>query len=219
MKIQNTNNTEKKTFTNLIWYKLRGYFFNGLLILLPISLTIAIIKLGFTIFKSWLKPIYDLEPEYLQQIPYSEFFVTLFFIFLVGALFKIFVLEPLVQAIEAVLMKIPLLNPIYSGIKQLVHAFTAQDTLSFQTVILVEFPRKGMYSVGFITSEVPRQISPNEDKKFFTVFIPTTPNPTTGYFIFAPEDEITVTDLTRQEAMSLIISGGIVKPTRFSEKV
>ena len=145
--------------------------------------------------------------------------MTLLFIFIVGALFKIFLLEPLVHTLEAVLLKIPLLNPIYSGIKQLVHAFTAQDTLSFQTVILVEFPRKGMYSVGFITSEVPAQIAPNTDKKYFTVFIPTTPNPTTGYFIFAPEDEVTVTDLSRQEAMSLIISVGIIKPTRFSEKV
>jgi len=214
-----TKLTEKKTFTQKLWHIMRGYFLNGLLILLPISLTIAILNVGFKIFKSWLHPIYELEPEFLQRIPYSEFFVTLFFIFIVGALFKIFVLDALVHALESVLLKIPLLNPIYSGIKQLVHAFTAQDTLSFQTVILVEFPRKGMYSVGFITSEVPRQIAPNTAVKYYTVFIPTTPNPTTGYFIFVPEDEVTVTDLTRQEAMSLIISGGIVKPTRFNEKI
>src|SRR5205814_2238520 len=92
------------------------------------------------------------------------------------------------------------------------HGFSPQDTSSFKDVAMIEFPRKGVYSLGFISIEAPVALSPDPAKKHFCVFIPTTPNPTTGFFIYAPAEEIREIPLSRQDAMALIISGGIVQP-------
>lgn len=197
---------------------IKGIFLNGLLITLPITLTLALFIFLFKILKGWLAPIYKLEPLYLQQIPHSEILVVICFIFIIGAIFRFFFLKTFHAILESALLKIPLLNPVYSGIKQLVQAFTMPEKLTFKKVVLVEFPRNGIYSIGFLTSEVPAALAPQADKKFYKIFIPTTPNPTTGFLISVPEGEFKVIDLNRQEAMSLIISGGIVQPERFSKK-
>ena len=115
---------------------------------------------------------------------------------------------------EEILFKVPLVRPIYSGIKQLIHAFSIQDKITFKKVVLVEFPRTGIYSLGFLTSELPVSIAPTTETKFYNVFIPTTPNPTSGYFIILSEKDFKEVDLTRQEAMAMIISGGIIQPER-----
>lgn len=197
---------------------IKGIFLNGLLITLPITLTLALFIFLFKVLKGWLTPIYRLEPLYLQQIPHSEIIVVIVFIFLTGAIFRFFFLKSFYHMLESLLLKIPLLNPVYSGIKQLVQAFTMPDKLIFKKVVLVEFPRNGIYSIGFLTSEVPQALAPEEHKKFYKIFIPTTPNPTTGFLISVAEGDFKVVDLNRQEAMSLIISGGIVQPERFSKK-
>ncbi|OQA33209.1 MAG: hypothetical protein BWY54_00988 [Candidatus Dependentiae bacterium ADurb.Bin331] len=197
---------------------IKSIFFNGLLIILPITFTIAVFAFFFRLLKSWLAPLYRLEPLYLQAIPHSEFILVLILILLTGAIFRLFFLQRFLHMIERIASKIPLFSPVYSGIKQLVQAFTVPDKLTFQKVVFVEFPRSGLYSVGFLTSEVPSAISPQQDKRYFKVFIPTTPNPTTGFLVAVPENEIISIDLTRQEAMSLIISGGIIQPERFSKK-
>lgn len=197
---------------------IKSIFFNGLLIILPITLTVAVFTFFFRLLKSWLAPLYRLEPLYLQAIPHSEFILVLLLILITGAVFRFFFLQRFLHITERVALKIPLLNPVYSGIKQLVQAFTVPDKLTFQKVVFVEFPRTGLYSVGFLTSEVPSGISPHPSKRYFKVFIPTTPNPTTGFLVAVPENEIISVDLSRQEAMSLIISGGIIQPERFGKK-
>jgi uncharacterized membrane protein len=196
---------------------IKAIFFNGLLITLPITLTLAVFLFLFKMLKGWLAPIYRLEPIYLQKIPHSEILLVIIVIFIIGAIFRFFFLKTFYHVLESLLLKIPLFNPVYSGIKQLVQAFTLPDKLTFKKVVLVEFPRTGIYSIGFLTSEVPPALAPTTDKKFYKIFIPTTPNPTTGFLISVPENEFKVIDLTRQEAMSLIISGGIVQPERFSK--
>ena len=102
--------------------------------------------------------------------------------------------------------------------KKLVQAFSVQDKISFKQVVLVEFPRLGIYSLGLLTSELRQDLAPDKDKKFFNIFIPTTPNPTSGYFVILPQDQVTIIDITRQEAMAMIISGGIIQPERFSKE-
>lgn len=99
----------------------------------------------------------------------------------------------------------------------MVKAFTAQDQLTFQQVVIMEFPRMGIYSIGFLTGQSAIHLHPTEGKNYFNVFIPTTPNPTSGFLVIAAEGDFTVVDLTRQEAMSLIISGGIIRPERFEK--
>jgi uncharacterized membrane protein len=99
-----------------------------------------------------------------------------------------------------------------------VHALSAQDGFTFKHVVLVEFPRKGVYSLGFVMSKFPDHLSPQSTIPLYSIYIPTTPNPTTGFFILSPQHEFTIVDLTRQEAMTLIVSGGILQPERFATK-
>jgi uncharacterized membrane protein len=193
-------------------------FLNGLFTILPLTLTIAIFSFSLRLLKDWLAPIARHLPTCLLQIPHSEIILGILFILLVGTILKFFILRSLIHWFESLIFKLPLIRPVYSGIKQLVHAFSPQDTMSFKKVVLIEFPRKGVYSIGFVTSEVPQQLSPSTTQGFICVFVPTTPNPTTGFFMFVPTTDITVIDLTRQEAMALIISGGIIQPERFAEK-
>lgn len=197
-------------------YFIWSIFLKGFLTLLPITLTIALLNFSFKIVKNWLKPIYQLEPDFLKAIPFSEFLLTFSFILLVGLILNNFILNRIWHIVENLLAKIPLIRPIYSGIKQLVQAFNPHDNQSFKQVVLIEFPRAGTYSIGFMTSEAPVELSPHKNEVYYNVFIPTTPNPTAGFFLIVPKENVQITSLTRQEAMALIISGGIIQPGRFT---
>ncbi len=125
-------------------------------------------------------------------------------------------LRSLVHAIEAIVLKVPIIRTVYRGIQQLVKAFNPQDKITFKEVVLLEFPKEGVYSIGFITTELPRELAPDREHTYVSVFIPTTPMPTSGFFVIVPKDKVKPTGLTHQEAIALIISGGIIKPERFN---
>jgi uncharacterized membrane protein len=211
----------KRTFPSLCTHffaQLSSLFFSGLLVLLPIALTYWIFAFSFRLLKGWIEPLQRILPEFLLKIPLSDMVLTLLFILFLGFLLQFIILRSFYGFIEKLVTRIPLISTVYSGIRQLVHAFNPQDSLSFKKVVLVQFPRNGLWSIGFITSEVTESLSPDSTKPYFTVFVPTTPNPTTGFFMLLPETDFIVVDLTRQEAMSLIISGGIIQPERLVKK-
>jgi uncharacterized membrane protein len=210
----------KKTWFAVMLSSLWHVFLNGLFTILPITLTIALFRFSFRLLKGWLKPVENMiEQTFLIDIPHSDILIVILFIFLVGLILRNWVLNQVLLALESLVFKIPLVRPVYSGFKQLVDAFNVkEDKLTIKRVVLTEFPRKGLYSVGFLTGELPPELAPNKNEKFFNIFIPTTPNPTTGYYIVLSEKEIIEVDLTRQEGMALIISGGIILPDRFTKK-
>jgi uncharacterized membrane protein len=187
-------------------------FLTGLFTLLPITLTIAVFTITFRVLVGWLEPLKRFGLPFIGVIPYSEVILTIAIIFLAGALYNIFLLRPIIHGIEKLFKKIPLIRPVYSGIKKLVHAFSFQDKVSFNKVVRVEFPKAGVYSIGFLANQVDERIAPDVTKKYFSIFIPTTPNPTSGFLILVPEDEFTIIDISRQDAMAMIISGGIIQP-------
>ncbi|HBR70225.1 TPA: hypothetical protein DIC20_02800 [Candidatus Dependentiae bacterium] len=204
-----------KKVKRTILEQLQSLFLNGLFMLLPVTITFYLFKFAFRIIQSWIEPLRSIEPEYLRAIPYLEFALALSLILLLGLISRNFIFKQLMHYAEKVILKIPLIRPVYNGSKQIVHAFTHNDKTSFQQVIFIEFPRKGVYSLGFLTSELKPEFAPhNGDDIYYNVFIPTTPNPTTGYYIIAKKDDFKLANLTRQEAMSLIISGGIIQPER-----
>jgi len=207
-------------FIRFIW----SLFLNGLLAILPLALTIAFFNLSIRIVLHWIQPIRHViahyipsTPKVISSIPYNDIILALIGILVIGALTKFFLFDVIIKQIEKIFTKIPLVSPIYSGMKQLVHAFKPDDKLSFKQVVLVEFPRKGMYSVGFLTSIAPASLINNNNQVYVNIFVPTTPNPTTGYFIMVAKEEVIETELTRQEAMALIISGGIIQPQKLSD--
>lgn len=197
---------------------IRSTFFNGFFTLLPITLTMFLFSFSFRLIKSWLEPLHAMQPEILRQIPHSEIVLVFVVIFIVGIILKLFIMQTLISFFESIFERLPLISTVYTGIKQLVHAFSSHDKLSFKKVVLLEFPRKDMYSLGFLTSELPKALTPKQQERVYSIFVPTTPNPTTGYFVVAPEKDFTVVDLTTQEAMALIISGGIIQPTRYQNR-
>lgn len=201
-----------KKLLQSFWQLITSLFLDGLLALIPFILTIAIFKYSFSMLKKWLAPLYRLEPALLKQIPHSEIILALLLILVIGAFVKYFILGSLVHAVEKQLRKVPLLRQIYFGTKQLTTAFGPQDKISFQKVVMLEFPRQGTYSIGFMTSEVLPFLSPDITIKYVGVFIPTTPNPTTGYYIMVPESACKILTISRQDAMAIIISGGIIQP-------
>jgi len=192
-------------------------FISGLLLLLPITITIALFSFSLHLITQWLKPVQKFALHMPSWFPHPEIFTAIMIIMLMGLVGKSFFLRPILHAIERLIFRIPLVRPVYSGIKQLVHAFNPQDTTTFKKIVLVEFPHKNTYSLGFMTSEVSPSITHDATKKYFSIFIPTTPNPTSGFCVFLPEEAIKVVDLTHQEAMALIISGGIVQPERLKQ--
>lgn len=198
--------------------QIQSIFLNGLLSILPFTLTIALFTFCYRVINNWLTPVYNVEPKYLQSIPGSHIVIVLFVIFLVGLLIKYFFLGPIIHFLEAVFFKIPLMKQVYGGIKQLVHAFNIQDELAFKKIVMVPFPTQQSYCIGFLTSEMPYQVTQFSSEKFFNIFIPTTPNPTSGFLLQVAEKDVIVINLTRQEAMSLIISGGIIQPERFKNR-
>jgi uncharacterized membrane protein len=208
---------KKRPFFKAIYYEIQSIFLSGLFTILPLTLTVALCTFSFKLLKSWLMPIYAIEPIYLKKIPHSEILLVIAVIFLIGLILRLFLLQPIIHGIEAILSKIPLLRQIYFGFKQLVHALSAQDKLSFQTVVFIEFPRPGIYSLGFLTGQLHTALLPIKEEIFYNVFIPTTPNPTTGYYVIVGQKDIIETTLTRQEAMAIIISGGIIQPERFQK--
>lgn len=209
---------KKRSLLVRCYYEVQSIFLSGFFTILPLTLTVALCTFSFKLLKSWLAPIYKIEPLYLKRIPHSEILLVIGVIFLIGLILRLFLLQPIIHWFEAVLGKIPLFRQVYFGIKQLVHALSAQDKLSFQQVVFIEFPRPGVYSLGFLTGQLASQLlMQSHEGKYFNVFIPTTPNPTTGYYIVVPEKDCIPTDLTRHEAMAIIISGGIIQPDRFKK--
>ncbi len=196
----------------------RHLFLKGLLFLLPIAITFSLFSFSMNLIVSWLVPLRKLHLPMLELIPYYEILVVALFILAVGAFLQTFVLKPFIKFVEDIFSQVPLLSTVYFGAKQLIEAFSGQNKTSFKDVVYLEFPRPGIYSIGFLTSEVAPELAPEKTKTYYNVYIPTTPNPTTGFFVVLSKDQFHHADLTRQEAIALIISGGILQPDRYKKE-
>lgn len=194
-------------------YIIRRSFIAGLLVWLPILVTYAIIKFIIDLFDGTLSLLpHEFQPEQLfgRNIPGMGFLFTLIVIFLTGLLIANFIGNRIVQAWEKLLVKIPLVRSIYMAVKQVTHAFVQPRSESFRKVLLVEYPRKGLWSIGFQTASQFKGIP--LEHEMLAVFIPTTPNPTSGFLILTPKEAIIPLSMTVEEAFKVIISLGVMMP-------
>lgn len=196
-----------------LFYLVWSLFLKGFLALLPITLTIGLLTFSFKKLKEWLHPIYLMEPSFLKAIPFSEFLLTFFVILAMGFILNSFILQSFWETFENLVTKIPIVRPVYNGIKQLVQALNPDDQSNFKQVVLLEFPKKGIYTLGFVTNEFASHLTPHQTEIYFTVFVPTTPNPTSGFFLVVNKNDAQIVPMTRQEAMTMIISGGTIQPS------
>lgn len=207
---------DKKKIIGNVVRQIWTLFLTGLLTILPFALTISLLTIMFRFVIHWLEPIRKImSPALLTLVPYAEVVLAIIIVFFIGFLYNMVILRPIIHLIEDAFLNMPLIKPLYIGIKQLVQAFSLQDKVTFRQVVIVEFPRQGIYSIGFLTSELPASLTPHPEGEYFIVYVPTTPNPTSGFCIIVPKKDVHPIDLSRQEAMALIISGGIIRPDRF----
>ena len=190
-----------------IFAKLRNYFVTGIVVLVPIGITLYLIKFFVTI-SSKLVP-YDLNPNnYLPiAIPGLEIILSIIFITFIGGLSLSFIGKKILQLFNDLLKKIPILRTIYSAIGQMAETL-APKRGNRKTVVLVEYPRKGSWAVGFATKDNKGEISKKTNSKLVNVFIPTTPNPTSGFLLMFPKDEVIYLNMSFEEASKFIVSAG-----------
>jgi len=193
-----------------IFTKIRNYFITGVVVLIPIGITIYL-TIFITSVSSKILPKEINPNHYLPyNIPGLEIIITLFLITFIGWLSLSFIGKRLLNLFNKVLKRIPILRTIYSAILQMTETFTKTDNK--KNVVLVEYPRKGTWAVGFATRENSGEITNKLNKKLINVFVPTTPNPTSGFLLMFPKEEVVYLDLSFEEASKFIVSAGTSNP-------
>ncbi len=196
--------------------RFRNHLISGLLIFLPAVISIYIMSFLFVKTTDYIfhmfPAIYHNNIEVRIFIRLIALFLLLSCLVLLGMLGKILLIRKLLQFGESVFLRIPLLGKIYNAIKQVSEAFLGYDKTILNKVCMVEFPRRGAYSIGFVTSTAEGEVQYRTKAKVINIFVPTTPNPTTGFLIMVPEDEVIILDMTIEEGLKLVISGGAVVP-------
>ena len=202
---------------------LRNNIIAGLFVTIPLLISIIIIIFIYEKLTSWsialfihipyVKGLADQLPLFSELIKIISLILILFLIFIIGILARNTIGSKIITFAEWFLMKVPMFNIVYSTIKNIGDAIRNQQNGMFRKVVLFEFPRKGIYTVGFITNEDNLwEVCDKVDKKLISVFLPLTPNPTSGYFLLLPKTDLTYLEMSVAEAMKLIISGGAITP-------
>jgi uncharacterized membrane protein len=198
---------KKKSFA----LKLRNYFFTGVVVLIPIGFTLYLTKILISV-SSGLIPS-EINPNtYLNfSIPGLEIILTIIFITIIGYLSLSFLGKKFLQIIDDLFRRIPILRTIYSAIGQMTESFT-QKKNSKKSVVLVEYPRKDTWAVGFATKDNEGEMKNKTNRNLVNVFVPTTPNPTSGFLLMFPKEDVIYLDISFEEASKFIVSAGTSSP-------
>lgn len=198
-----------------IFTKVRNNFIAGLLVVLPIVVTIWILNVIFNAIVGVVPPIVE---TYFETPPWKYLWKLiavigiLFIIFLIGVFARNVIGRKLIGFGEKILIKIPLVNRIYRALQQIGQAFLGEKRTGFNRVILFQYPRSGLYTLGLVSGEGGKEIGEKTGEKMLTVFVPTTPNPTSGLLILVPEKDSIPLRMSVPEALKLLVSGGTIVP-------
>tara|TARA_B110001452_G_scaffold104643_1_gene86769 strand:- start:316 stop:930 length:615 start_codon:yes stop_codon:yes gene_type:complete len=191
--------------------RLRNYFFTGVIVLIPIGFTLYLSKFLIN-FSTKLVPAGINPNTYLAySIPGIEIILTIIFITAVGGLSLSFLGKKFLQLIDDLFKRIPILRTIYSAIGQMTDSFRNREG-NKKGVVLIEYPRKGTWAVGFSTKENSGEIKNKTGKELVNVFVPTTPNPTSGFLLMFPKEDLIYLDMSFEEASKFIVSAGTSNP-------
>ena len=195
---------KKKRSLTLI---LRNYFITGVVVLIPIGFTIYLSKVLIGISSNIIPE--NINPNnYLPfEIPGIEIIISIILITIVGGLSLSFLGKRILKLIDDLFKRIPFLRTIYSAILQMTETFSKKDN-DKKSVVLIEYPRKGVWAVGFATKENKSEMAQKTNQKLINVFVPTTPNPTSGFLLMFPIDEVIYLNMTFEEASKFIVSAG-----------
>lgn len=215
---------EKNTIVNntSIATRLRGYLIAGVLVTAPITitawLTLSIINFVDHRIKNIILPNGYIGNFDVPSIPGLGLVVALVFLILVGMLATNFLGKFFVRIGESILDRLPIVRSLYGATKQIFETVFANQSEAFREVVMIEYPRKGMWVLGFLTGTAKGEIQEKTDETVVNIFVPTTPNPTSGFLLFVPKEEVIRLKMSIEEGIKLVVSGGIVTPVE-SEKI
>ena len=202
-----SNKTRKKSLSLL----LRNYFIAGIVVLIPIGFTLYITKILISISSNLIPK--NINPNhYLPfNIPGVEIVISVIFITIIGGISLSFFGRRILELIDELFKRIPFLRTVYSAIVQMTETFSKKDD-GQKSVVLIEYPRKGVWAVGFATKENTGEMSQKTNKKLINVFVPTTPNPTSGFLLMFLKKEVIFLDMSFEQASKFIVSAGSTDP-------
>ncbi len=186
---------------------LRNYFITGVVVLIPIGFTLYLSKVLISLSSRVLPENINPNNYLPYEIPGIEILISLIFITIVGGLSLSFLGKRILKLIDDLFKRIPFLRTIYSAIVQMTETFSKKDN-DKKSVVLIEYPRKGVWAVGFATKENTGEMAKKTNKKLINVFVPTTPNPTSGFLLMFPIEDVIYLDMTFEEASKFIVSAG-----------
>ena len=196
-------NKKKRSFTLI----LRNYFITGVVVLIPIGFTLYLTKFVIGISSNIIPENINPNSYLPYAIPGIEILISVIFITIVGGLSLSFLGKRILKLIDDLFKRIPFLRTIYSAILQMTESFSNKDS-DKKSVVLVEYPRKGVWAVGFATKENKSEMAEKTNQKLLNVFVPTTPNPTSGFLLMFPLDEVIYLNMSFEEASRFIVSAG-----------
>jgi uncharacterized membrane protein len=196
--------------------RLRAYFLTGVIVTAPIGITVFLVWQFITFLDDQVEKLLPAQYNPETYLPFSlpglGLLVTLAFLTLVGMLTAGFAGRSLIRLGERLLSRMPVVRSVYATLKQIFETVLAESSRSFREVVLVEYPRRGLAAIAFVTGPTAGEIQDKSDDELVNVFLPTTPNPTSGFLLFVPKRDLIPLEMSIEDGMKLVISGGIVGP-------
>ena len=198
-----------------MWARLKNYFFTGILVTAPVVITFWIVISLINLFDRLITPVipYYLNPNFYlpRDVPGLGLIVLILFMVVIGSLTANFLGSWILKKTDLIIQRIPLIKVFYKTIKQILETILKTNSDAFREAVLVEYPRKGVWVIGFTTGDVEGEIKNKLKKKLTNVFIPTTPNPTSGFLLMVPNTELKKLNVSVDDAIKTIVSAGIIK--------
>ena len=203
-------------FISKIFKKISNNFFKGILISVPVIITFYIAWALIKFFDKQASPILGTFP---YELPGFGLIIVFVFFSIIGFLTTGLLGRIFSSFIEKILSKIPVLRNIYSGLKQLFETILSKKSNSFREVILLEYPRKGIWAMGFLTGDTKGEVNRRTKSQMVNIFLPTTPNPTSGFLLFVPQSDVIRLSMSVEEGIKMIISAGMLTPSENQNKL
>ncbi len=196
--------------------RMRAYFLAGILVIAPISITFYLAWLFIGFVDSKVTPLIPAQYNPANYLPFAlpglGLVILILFLTLVGALTAGFMGRLWTRYSEQLLARMPVIRTIYSALKQILETVLADHSAAFREAVLVEYPRRGIWAIAFITGRTEGEVQNITEEECINIFLPTTPNPTSGFLLFVPKKDLIPLSMTVEEAIKMVISGGIITP-------
>ena len=207
--------------TKSILSKIRGYFLTGIIVTAPVGLTFYVSFLFIGFIDSKVRNLIPVKYHYDNILPFEIPGIGLLIVFImltfIGFLTAGIIGRYIIKLGERIIARLPIIRSVYGALKQIFESVLKTSSKSFREVVLIEYPRKGIWAIGFITGDTKGEVQEISKNKFVNVFLPTTPNPTSGFLLFVPRKDLKVLNMNVEEGIKMVISGGIVTP-KFKKK-